>query len=132
MLNPRLVRLSDRGIDRSLRRQPIRPPPALTPDEFAVALGYVIYRVRWRAGLSQRELAVRLHINRSAVSRWESGVRFPTVSHLALLGELTGRPASSILLEAEDLLRLARHAGAIHDGLDPNGRDEEVGHAADD
>ncbi len=141
MLNPRHIRLSDKGIDRSLEQRPIRPPPAATPPALAVALGGVIRRVRQQAWLSQRQLATQLGLSRSAISRWESGRRFPTISHLERLGELIDRPASSMLTEAEEIVRITRQAARREPGAGPDPRSgctapheqgEETDDAADD
>lgn len=135
MLNPRHIRLTDRGIGRSLGARPIRPPPTATPPTLAVALGSVISRVRRRAGLSQRQLAGQLRLDRSAISRWESGQRFPTTRHLTMLGESIGHPASSMLIEAEEMVRLANDAAGFEDGAGPERPDahtREDDHAADD
>ena len=131
MLNPHLIRLADRVTGQPLRQRPVRPPPSSDPQTLAVAVGYVIFRVRWRAGLSQREFASRLGINRSAVSRWESGQRFPTLSHLTLVGELVGRRASAMLTEAEDMV-LAAGADRLDRGCGRDGSHSEDDHAADD
>ncbi len=123
MLNPRRIRLSDRGIGQSLRRVPVRPPPTTGSRDLAEAVGRVIHRVRRQAGLSQQTLADHLGVNRSAVSRWEHGLRSPTLAHLTLLGELAGRRASALLTEAEELMRPPRGADRFEDGSGPDGPD---------
>ena len=123
MLNPRRIRLSNRGIGQSLRRLSVRPTPTTEARDLAEAIGRVIYRVRLRVDLSQQQLADRLDVNRSAVSRWERGRRCPTLGHLTLLGELDGRSASSLLIEAEDLLHPARGTVRFEDGFGPDGPD---------
>lgn len=120
MLNPHRIRLSDRRIRQSLRRLPVRLPSSDTSD-LAVALGRVIYHVRLRTGLSQQGLADRLGVNRSAVSRWERGQRCPTLSHLMLLGELAVRRGSSLLIEAEDLIRPPQGTDRFEDGVGQDG-----------
>lgn len=86
---------------RRSRRQTDRPPPASERDLLAIALGYVIYRVRWRANLSQPALAERLGLDRSAVCRWETGRRLPTLLHLHTVAMIDGRSASALLHDAE-------------------------------
>lgn len=107
MLNPRLVPRSDREIDRALAERPPRQPLAPGADDLAVALGQVIHQARFRAGLTQYRLARSLGVDRSTVSRWEAGLRTPTMPHLRALGELVDRPASALLAEVEQLLLLA-------------------------
>lgn len=46
--------------------------------------------LREQAGLSQYELARRLHYTRSAVSMWEQGRSDPSVSALVMLADLYG------------------------------------------
>lgn len=131
MLNPRLARLTDERIERSLRKRPIRQPP-IEPGSLAVAMGRVIVRVRAEIELSQRQLARLLGVSPSAVSRWEAGHRFPTLSHLAKIADLAGRPASALLVATEELLRVARDGDAARDTSGPDGHRQEDDHAADD
>jgi len=42
---------------------------------------------RKRQGLSQKELADRLHISDKAISKWERGLSFPDISMLIPLSE---------------------------------------------
>lgn len=42
---------------------------------------------RKRLGLSQKELADRLHISDKAISKWERGLSFPDISMLIPLSE---------------------------------------------
>lgn len=42
--------------------------------------GAILKACRTRAGFSQEELAHRLHINQSDVSKYENGTREPTIS----------------------------------------------------
>lgn len=124
VLNPRRIRLSDRRIRQSLRRLPVRPPPTAEAGDLAGAIGRVIHRLRLRAGLSQQEFADQLGVDRSAVSRWERGQRCPTLVHLTLLGELAGCRASSLLAEAEDLMRPPRGTDRFADGVGPDDPDQ--------
>ncbi|MBV9543274.1 MAG: helix-turn-helix transcriptional regulator, partial [Chloroflexi bacterium] len=49
----------------------------------------LVLRHRGRTGLTQRELAARLAVDRSTVQDWETGVKFPTAERLrALIGTL--------------------------------------------
>lgn len=123
MLNPRRIRLSDRGIRQSLRRGAVRTPPSPDAQRLAVATGWVIYRIRLRTGLSQQDLADSLGINRSAVSRWEHGQRCPTLLHLTLVGELAGCRASALLSEVEDLMGPSQGTDQFEDGFGPDGPD---------
>lgn len=73
----------------------------------ARALGAALRTVRDDAGLTVRELGIRLGISHSVLSRWESGQRVPTAEQVAgVLGALaiTGD-------ERDALLEMAREAG---------------------
>lgn len=45
---------------------------------------------RLRAGLSQRELALRMHTAQSVIARLEQGLRSPNIKTLRRLAEVTG------------------------------------------
>lgn len=48
----------------------------------------VIYELRTKNGLSQDELAEKVHVTRQAVSRWENGDTVPGTETLKLLSKL--------------------------------------------
>jgi ribosome-binding protein aMBF1 (putative translation factor) len=60
---------------------------ALAP-EFEISAE--LLRARLRAGLSQAELAVRMHTSQSAVARLESGQTLPSTKTLLRFAEATG------------------------------------------
>ncbi len=43
---------------------------------------------RKNAGLSQNEVAEKLHISRQAISQWENGRSYPDLDNLTLLSQL--------------------------------------------
>lgn len=57
-------------------------------DEFALAAQ--IIEARGRAGLTQSELAERMHTSQSAIARLESGKSRPSVATLEKLARATG------------------------------------------
>jgi transcriptional regulator with XRE-family HTH domain len=65
--------------------------PVRLPDE--------IKQARLRAGLSQRDLALRLGVAPSAVSQWESGTTMPTIANRADIGAILGIRFASMLPE---------------------------------
>ena len=67
----------------------------------AVKFGKRIAELRKQKGLTQKELAARLHVTDGAVSKWERGINFPD---LALMQPLAAALDSSViqLLELED------------------------------
>jgi ribosome-binding protein aMBF1 (putative translation factor) len=56
-------------------------------EEFSIAREVI--RARTAAGLSQRELAERLHTTQSVIARLESGAHAPSVSTLKRVAEAT-------------------------------------------
>ena len=48
----------------------------------------IIHTLRSKAGLSQEELAEKVHVTRQAVSRWETGDTVPGIDTLKLLSTL--------------------------------------------
>ncbi len=48
----------------------------------------IILQLRTQKGLSQDELAERIHVTRQAVSRWENGETIPSTELLILLSKL--------------------------------------------
>lgn len=60
--------------------------------------GAFIRTRRTEQGLSQQELAARLHVTREAVSKWENGRGFPDVSLLQTLAETLCVSVSELLL----------------------------------
>jgi len=53
----------------------------------AMKTGKLINEARSAAGLSQQELAEKLHITRTTVSKWENGRGLPDISLLERLGD---------------------------------------------
>ncbi len=59
--------------------------------------GALIAAARKERGLTQKELAERLHISDRAVSKWERGAGFPDVSLLEPLDRAPGLSVISLL-----------------------------------
>ena len=70
----------------------------------AITVGKRIAQLRKERGLTQRELAERLHVTDGAVSKWERGMNFPDLS---LLEPLAGELDTSVL----ELLALEEASG---------------------
>ena len=47
----------------------------------------IIHELRTKSGLSQDELAEKIHVTRQAVSRWETGETIPNTEALKLLSK---------------------------------------------
>ena len=63
---------------------------ALVDESLESLISDAVARARRRAGLSQRELAVRAGLTQAAVSRLESGDRLPRLETLQALAEASG------------------------------------------
>lgn len=50
-------------------------------------IGARIARLRKQAGMSQAELAKRIHISRSSVQSWECGLNYPSTDNLIALAK---------------------------------------------
>ena len=59
--------------------------------------GRLIGQLRREAGLTQRELAARLHVTGAAVSKWERGLCYPDIELVAKMAELFSVRAGEIL-----------------------------------
>ena len=58
-----------------------------------------IKTIRKSKGLSQEELAVKLHVVRQTISKWEQGLSVPDADMLISLSEVLGTPVSTLLGE---------------------------------
>jgi len=110
----RIIRLTAEAIDRRLGTaassggaRPEPPPPTrdavvpadVTVDEAALmaTVGSHILTHRTRLGLSQYALAAAIGCDRSAVCRWESGNRLPSLTHLVSLCRVLGCSPATLL-----------------------------------
>ena len=59
--------------------------------------GLLIYELRSRKGLTQKELAEKCNVSDKAVSKWERGDGCPDVSVLPKLAEVFGVEVESIM-----------------------------------
>lgn len=62
-------------------------------------LGENIRTIRKEQGLSQEELAERIHVVRQTVSKWEKGLSVPDTELLEALSEALETPVSVLLGE---------------------------------
>ena len=63
-------------------------------------------RLRHEAGLTQEELAARLYVSRTAVSKWESGRGYPNLESLKAIAALFSVTVDT-LLSSDELLTVA-------------------------
>lgn len=59
--------------------------------------GKMIYNQRKKLGLTQNELAEKLHIGGKAVSKWENGMGYPEITLLAPLSDIFGVPIDYLI-----------------------------------
>ena len=64
----------------------------------------VIYELRTKNGMSQDELAERIHVTRQAVSRWENGDTVPNTETLKLLSQLFNVSINTLLGSPRQLI----------------------------
>ena len=80
-------------------------------------LGENIRAIRTSRGLSQEQLAARLHVVRQTVSKWEKGLSAPDAEMLTALSEALGAPVGVLLGEAapqrDDLAALSEQLEAL-------------------
>ncbi|MBR3234653.1 MAG: response regulator [Atopobiaceae bacterium] len=62
--------------------------------------GETLSRLRTKRGLSQQELADRLHVTRSAVANWEAGHRMPAASTIMQIAQLLDVEVALLLATA--------------------------------
>ena len=63
----------------------------------ALSMGAMIRALRMERGMTQAELAERLHLSDKAVSKWERGAGCPDISLLPELGRTLGADVESLL-----------------------------------
>jgi transcriptional regulator with XRE-family HTH domain len=66
------------------------------------SFGETVRRLRIESGLSQQQLADRLHVGRPSVANWEVGRRMPDVATIALIAETLGVDTAALLAAAEE------------------------------
>ena len=59
-------------------------------EEIKMELGKKIKQLRFKAGLTQEQLAEKLGIGAQSVSKWENAVSMPDITALPLLAEIFG------------------------------------------
>ena len=64
----------------------------------------VIFELRTKKGLSQDELAQKVHVTRQAVSRWETGETVPNTETLKLLSKLFDVSINTLLGSPRNLV----------------------------
>lgn len=78
-----------------------------------------ILALRKKEGMSQEDLAERLHVSRQAVSRWEMGSAQPEASNILQLSRLFGVTADYLLDDGQEVpaTAIAPEGGKSHAGF---------------
>lgn len=66
------------------------------------SFGETLRRLRTEKGLSQQQLAVRLHMERPSVANWEAGRRMPDAATIYQIAEALSVDSSALLSAADD------------------------------
>lgn len=66
------------------------------------SFGETLRRLRTEKGLSQQQLAVRLHMERPSVANWEAGRRMPDAATVHQIAEALSVDSSALLSAADD------------------------------
>ncbi len=66
------------------------------------SFGETLRRLRTEKGLSQQQLAVRLHMERPSIANWEAGRRMPDAATVYQIAEALGVDSSALLSAADD------------------------------
>ena len=66
----------------------------------ALLIGETLRRLRTEKGLSQKQLADRLHVERGSVTNWEAGRRVPSIDMLFQIAEALGVDATALMAAA--------------------------------
>ena len=74
------------------------------------AFGNFLYELRKERGMTQQELADRLHITNKAVSKWETGEAFPETAQLVPLATIFGVTVDELLRGERDVAECAAEA----------------------
>lgn len=65
-------------------------------------IGETLRCLRMEKGLSQQQLADRLHVERSSVANWEAGRRMPDAAMISQLASALGIDSAALLAAAEE------------------------------
>jgi len=90
-----------RRCKRSLEPEPVPAPRAAPPLPVAPTLATTLRELRLRAGISQRQLAARMPVPRSYVSKLENEKVTPTLWSLERVARALGVTASEVLERCE-------------------------------
>ena len=88
-----------------------------------------IKKYRKEKGMSQEELAIKLHVVRQTVSKWEKALSVPDAEVLIRMASLLEVPVSTLLgveIENEDISRLTDELAQVNEHLAEIQREQAV------
>ncbi len=66
-----------------------------------LSFGRIVRQMRMEKGLSQKQLADKLFVNRSSIASWETGRRIPNAAMILLLSDCLNADAAELFRSAE-------------------------------
>lgn len=76
-----------------------------------------IRELRKKAGYSQQQIAMKLHVTQGAVSQWENGITVPASDQLSALADVFGITVDEILGRDPGIKKEAPSMAGLRDGL---------------
>lgn len=67
-----------------------------------ISFGEALRRLRMEKGLTQQQLADRLHMDRTSITSWEKGRRMPDVASISLLADALGVDVVTLMPTVEE------------------------------
>ena len=65
------------------------------------SFGEALKQLRIQQGLSRRQLADAIHVDRSSIARWETDQRMPNLDYIALLSDCLGTNMGELFVAAQ-------------------------------
>lgn len=76
-----------------------------------------IRELRKKAGYSQQQIAMKLHVTQGAVSQWENGITVPASDQLSALADVFGITVDEILGRDPGINKEAAPLGGLEEAL---------------
>jgi len=69
-----------------------------------VKIGTIIKEKRTKSGLTQEDLAKKLHVSRSTISNWEIDRNYPDIKLIVNISKVLNIPLEKLLKEDSDIV----------------------------
>lgn len=83
-------------------------------------IGNKINQLRKLSGMTQEQLAEKLHVSRQTVSKWESGTTMPDLESVCTLSQMFQVPFDDLLLEEEKSMERQKEQITLEDLVEIN------------